>query len=109
MLIDHANCEKKAASTALNLMYRYVEQHKLLTKLSRLGSGRVASLRAGNRHHEEAGGGLPTADGGPLCRRLAQGGAFSTSRRRLVDTLLIGAIIEARSCERFACTGARVG
>jgi tRNA-(ms[2]io[6]A)-hydroxylase len=36
MLIDHANCEKKAASTALNLMYRYVDQHKLLTKLSRL-------------------------------------------------------------------------
>ncbi len=36
LLIDHANCEKKAASTALNLMYRYVEHHKLLTKLSRL-------------------------------------------------------------------------
>jgi tRNA-(ms[2]io[6]A)-hydroxylase len=36
LLVDHANCEKKAASTALNLMYRYVEHHKLLTKLSRL-------------------------------------------------------------------------
>ncbi len=36
LLVDHANCEKKAASTALNLMYRYVEHYKLLTKLSRL-------------------------------------------------------------------------
>jgi tRNA-(ms[2]io[6]A)-hydroxylase len=36
MLIDHANCEKKAASTALNLMYRYVEHPRLLHKLSRL-------------------------------------------------------------------------
>ena len=36
LLIDHANCEKKAASTALNLMYRYVEHHQLLHKLSRL-------------------------------------------------------------------------
>ena len=36
LLVDHANCEKKAASTAINLMYRYVEHHRLLTKLSRL-------------------------------------------------------------------------
>ena len=36
LLVDHANCEKKAASTALNLMYRYVEHPRLLKKLSRL-------------------------------------------------------------------------
>ena len=36
LLIDHANCEKKAASTALNLMYRYVDHPLLLRKLSRL-------------------------------------------------------------------------
>ena len=35
LLVDHANCEKKAASTALNLMYRYVEYPDLLNKLSR--------------------------------------------------------------------------
>ena len=33
LLIDHANCEKKAASTALNLMYRYVEYPELLLQL----------------------------------------------------------------------------
>ena len=36
LLIDHANCEKKAASTALNLMYRYVDDYELLHKMSRL-------------------------------------------------------------------------
>jgi len=36
LLIDHANCEKKAASTALNLMYRYVSDFELLNKMSRL-------------------------------------------------------------------------
>ena len=36
LLIDHANCEKKAASTALNLMYRYVEEGDLLLRLSAL-------------------------------------------------------------------------
>src|SRR5680860_1814072 len=36
MLIDHAHCEKKAASTALSLMYRYVDNTNLLNKMSRL-------------------------------------------------------------------------
>jgi tRNA-(ms[2]io[6]A)-hydroxylase len=36
LLIDHAHCEKKAASTALSLMYRYPEKYQLLQKMSRL-------------------------------------------------------------------------
>ena len=36
LLIDHANCEKKAASTALSMMYRYVEHPALLRKMSSL-------------------------------------------------------------------------
>ena len=36
LLIDHANCEKKAASTALNLLYRYVDKYELMLKLSKL-------------------------------------------------------------------------
>ena len=36
LLIDHANCEKKAASTALNLIFRYTDFPELLHKLSRL-------------------------------------------------------------------------
>ena len=36
LLIDHANCEKKAASTAVSLMFKYAERHELLKKMSRL-------------------------------------------------------------------------
>ncbi|KXS53549.1 MAG: tRNA-(ms[2]io[6]A)-hydroxylase, partial [Marinobacter sp. T13-3] len=36
LLIDHAHCEKKAASTALSLMYRYLDNVDLLNKMSRL-------------------------------------------------------------------------
>ena len=36
LLIDHAHCEKKAASTALNLLFRYVDRSNLLSKLSQL-------------------------------------------------------------------------
>ena len=36
LLIDHANCEKKAASTALALMFAYAEDLELTDKMSRL-------------------------------------------------------------------------
>jgi len=36
LLIDHANCEKKAASGALNLIFRYTDRPELLTRMSRL-------------------------------------------------------------------------
>ena len=36
LLIDHANCEKKAAATAMSLMHRYVERSALLIMASRL-------------------------------------------------------------------------
>ncbi|MBD3647085.1 MAG: tRNA-(ms[2]io[6]A)-hydroxylase, partial [Pseudomonadales bacterium] len=36
LLIDHANCEKKAASTALNMIYRYVDKADLMMRLSKV-------------------------------------------------------------------------
>ncbi|QFU76176.1 tRNA-(ms[2]io[6]A)-hydroxylase [Halioglobus maricola] len=102
MLIDHANCEKKAAGTALNLMYRYVDNHKLLNKLSRLAREEL-------RHFEQVIGIMKKR--GVTYRQISAAryaGALRKQVRgnepgRLVDTLLVGAIIEARSCERFAC------
>ena len=101
LLIDHANCEKKAASTALNLMYRYVEHHQLLNKLSRLAREEL-------RHFEQVIGLMQ--DRGIEYRQISAaryaGGLRAKLRThepaRLVDTLIIGALIEARSCERFA-------
>jgi tRNA-(ms[2]io[6]A)-hydroxylase len=101
LLVDHANCEKKAASTALNLMYRYVDHHSLLTRLSRLAREEL-------RHFEQVIAIMKRRgiDYPQLSASRYAGGLRAEVRApepgRLVDTLLAGAIIEARSCERFA-------
>jgi tRNA-(ms[2]io[6]A)-hydroxylase len=101
LLIDHANCEKKAAATALSLMHRYVEQAGLLDKMSRLAREEL-------RHFEQVLKLMRSLDivYAPLsASRYAQGlhkGVRKQEPGRLVDTLIVGALIEARSCERFA-------
>ena len=101
LLIDHANCEKKAAATALSLMHRYVERAELLDKMSRLAREEL-------RHFEQVLKLMRSRkiDYAPLtASRYAQGlhkGVRKQEPGRLVDTLIVGALIEARSCERFA-------
>ena len=46
LLLDHANCEKKAASTAINLMFRYVGDFDMMHKMSRLAREEL-------RHYEQ--------------------------------------------------------
>ena len=101
LLMDHANCEKKAASTALSMMYRYVEYPHLLKKMSSLAREEL-------RHFEQV---LELmTDCGIVYEqinssRYAQGLHTLVSKaepRRLVDLLICGAVVEARSCERFA-------
>lgn len=102
LLVDHANCEKKAASTALNLMYRYVEHHQLLTRLSRLAREELRHFEQVIAIMKKRGVAYPQIGAaryaGELRKRVR-----SSEPGRLVDTLIVGAIIEARSCERFAC------
>ncbi|MHA7853024.1 MiaE family protein [Marinobacter shengliensis] len=101
MLIDHAHCEKKAASTALSLMYRYVDNTDLLNKMSRLAREEL-------RHFEQVLAimkkrGVNYSHLSPA--RYAAGLREAVRKDdpgRLVDVLIVGAIIEARSCERFA-------
>ena len=101
MLVDHANCEKKAASTALNLIYRYTDNFELLNKMSRL-------VREEMRHFEQVIKIMKRRDIPyqhiPASRYAA--GLREVVRKddpgRLVDVLIVGAFIEARSCERFA-------
>ena len=101
LLLDHANCELKAASTALGFLYRYPERRALVQRMSRLAREEL-------RHFEQVRAKLEEI--GVAYRRLSASryaGALRDSVRpaeplRLLDQLLIGAIIEARSCERFA-------
>lgn len=101
MLIDHANCEKKAASTALSLINRYTDNFDLLNKMSRLAREEmrhfeqvIALMKRRNIAYEHV-----------TASRYAAGLREMVRREdpdKLVDVLIIGAFIEARSCERFA-------
>ena len=106
LLSDHANCEKKAASTALALMFAYPEDRALATRLSKLAREEL-------RHFEQVDK-LMQTEGVPYLRqkpgRYASGlrAAMKTHEPfRKLDLLLMGALIEARSCERFRLLSAR--
>ena len=107
LLNDHAQCEKKAASTALALMFTYPEDRRLATALSRLAREEL-------RHFEQVQK-LMTALEVPF-ERLRPGRYASGLRAALrtadpgrkLDLLLTGALIEARSCERFRLLAPRL-
>jgi tRNA-(ms[2]io[6]A)-hydroxylase len=101
LLVDHANCEKKAASTALHLLYRYVEHHGLLSKLSRLAREELRHFEQVIAIMKKRGVAYPQLTASRYAGELHKL-VRSQEPGRLVDTLVIGAVIEARSCERFA-------
>lgn len=101
LLVDHANCEKKAASTALNLMYRYVDQPRLLHKLSRLAREELRHFEQVFGLMQKRGVAYPQLSASRYAGELRKQ-VRGNEPGRLVDTLLVGALIEARSCERFA-------
>ncbi|MES1964154.1 tRNA-(ms[2]io[6]A)-hydroxylase [Psychrobacter sp. AH5] len=98
---DHANCEKKAAGTAMNLMFRYEFSEDLQRKLAQL-------VREEMLHYEQVLGIMN--ERGQDWQNLSAGryakGMLKHKRTyepaAMIDVLIIGAFIEARSCERFA-------
>lgn len=101
LLIDHCNCEKKAANTAISLIFRYSERHSLLMKMSKLAREEL-------RHFEQVLQIMKrrNIEYSPLSASRYAAKLFKRSRKdelgALVDRLIVGAYIEARSCERFA-------
>lgn len=101
LIQDHANCEKKAASTAMNLMFRYSFFDNLQIKLAQL-------VREEMLHYEQV---LTLMhERGQTWIGLSAGRYAGELRKEirtfepeaLIDVLIIGAFVEARSCERFA-------
>ncbi|NHC04170.1 tRNA-(ms[2]io[6]A)-hydroxylase [Acinetobacter sp. 187] len=100
LMQDHANCEKKAASTAMNLMFRYSFFSDLQVRLAQL-------VREEMLHYEQV---LEL-----MVKRGQEWTSISAGRyagglrkevrtyepEALIDILVIGAFVEARSCERF--------
>lgn len=101
LLIDHAHCEKKAASTALNLMFRYVDKPNLLTKMAQLAREELLHFEQVLELMAERGVEYqhlrPSRYANGLRQHIRQ-----EEPGKLIDTLIVGGFIEARSCERFA-------
>ena len=101
LIQDHANCEKKAAGTAMNLIFRYEFHQELQMKLAQL-------IREEMLHYEQVVGSME--ERGQKWRHLPASryakGMLKHKRTyepaAMIDILIIGAFIEARSCERFA-------
>jgi tRNA-(ms[2]io[6]A)-hydroxylase len=100
LLIDHAHCEKKAAGVAMNLLFSYVE-HAALTQamteivqeeLDHFHQVRAIIDRRGIRFRKLS----PSSYGTKLHALVTK-----QEPQRAVDRLLVAALIEARSCERF--------
>ncbi len=100
ILIDHAHCEKKAAGTAMNLLFAYVEDEELCQEMTRIVQEELdhfhqvlAILRQRGVRFRRL---KPSNYGRQLHEAIRK-----LEPQRAVDRLLVAALIEARSCERF--------
>ena len=109
LLIDHANCEKKAAATALNLIFRYGERlPDLQDALSKLAREELRHFEQVTRIMRRRG--VIYRPLGPA--RYAEGLRKQLRKKepeRMTDLLVISALIEARSCERFEVLAPALG
>lgn len=100
ILIDHAHCEKKAAGTAMNLIFAYVDHENLCREMIEIVNEELdhfrqvldllASRGVAFRRLKPSSYGRRLND---LVRKLEP--------QRAIDRLLVAGLIEARSCERF--------
>jgi tRNA-(ms[2]io[6]A)-hydroxylase len=100
ILIDHAHCEKKAASTAVSLLFRYPEHGALLPVLADLAREELAHFQQVLARLAARGIALRHQLPAPYATRLVAA-VRAAEPDRLLDTLLCMALIEARSCERL--------
>lgn len=104
ILLDHSHCERKAASAAINLMFRYPSSTKLVRELTAIAKEELEHFELVNQWLEKRG--IPLA---PLNAPPYGASLKAQIRRnepdRLLDFLLVSALIEARSYERLGLLG----
>ena len=102
ILTDHAYCEQKAATSCISLIQRYNQKEKLVAELAPIVTEEWGHFRLVLSELEKRGLKLGRQRKDEYANALIQfcqtGGA---EEGRLLDQLLIMAMIEARSCERF--------
>jgi tRNA-(ms[2]io[6]A)-hydroxylase len=103
VLVDHAHCEMKAASNALSLVMRHPGDLGLVRALTELAREELDHFHRVTSFLERRGLqlGVPPVDGYAAELRKAMGKLPNANVPSLTDRLLVGALIEARSCERF--------
>lgn len=101
LLIDHANCEKKAATTGMNLLYQYTYHDDLLRKMSQLAREELLHFEQVVNIMKERNIPYRHLSSSRYAQRMREEVRKGVAEE-LIDILIIGAFIEARSCERFA-------
>jgi tRNA-(ms[2]io[6]A)-hydroxylase len=102
MLVDHAHCEMKAASNALSLAARHHSDLSLVRALTELAKEELDHFQQVLGFLERRNLPLSPPEVDEYAARLRRAAAaHKTDLSKLVDRLLVGALIEARSCERF--------
>lgn len=100
ILLDHSHCERKAAGVAMNLMFRYPSSTKLVRSLTAIAQEELEHFDLVNQWLERRGIAMA-----PLSAPPYGAGLTAQVRRqepnRMLDSLLISALIEARSHERL--------
>lgn len=101
ILTDHAYCEQKAASTCISLIQSYPEKEELVNKLAPIVTEEWSHFRLVleklRQHDLKLGKQRPDE----YVKRLQEFKSKGGRKEVLVDRLLMAALIEARSCERF--------
>jgi tRNA-(ms[2]io[6]A)-hydroxylase len=100
-LADHAVCEQQAALTALNLIAHYPKDDELVQRMSSLAAEEATHLRRVARILHSRGLKLARRRPNPYVTELHSRATSDREPERKIDRLLVGALIEARSCERF--------
>lgn len=108
VLLDHAHCERKAAGMAVQLLFRYPEHGFLQEPVARLAREELTHFEAMLHLLRRRGVAFRRQKPSSYAGRLRQE-VRSEEPDLLVDTLLCCALIEARSCERFALLSDAVG
>jgi tRNA-(ms[2]io[6]A)-hydroxylase len=104
LLLDHAHCEKKAAHTAIQFVFKYPEWPALVTGMSRLAREELVHFERVLKELERRGLAFR-----PLTSARYAAELFDACGSSVVDTMLACALIEARSHERFERLVAALG
>lgn len=110
ILTDHAYCEQKAASYAISLITKYPENTEIVDKMTALAQEEMEHFQMVHDIIKARGLQLGRERKDPyvhdLMKFIKRGG---NDEMVLVDRLLIAAMIEARSCERFRILSENIG